>query len=75
MQRVPPEMLMCKVHWFKVPAVIRERVWQTYRTGQCDDKNPSVEWMAAADAAIGFIAKLEGKSVLPSEAQAMEDFQ
>lgn len=49
---VPPEMLMCKRHWFMVPAPIRQQVWSTYRPGQCDDMNPSTAWHAAADAAI-----------------------
>lgn len=47
-----PEMLMCRPHWFMVPKHLRDLVWATYRPGQCDDKQPSVEWFAAADAAI-----------------------
>ena len=49
---VPPEMLMCRRHWFMVPKRIRDRVWNTYRPGQCDDKQPSEAWHQAADAAI-----------------------
>lgn len=32
---VPPQMLMCKPHWFKVPLQLRNRVWATYQDGQC----------------------------------------
>ena len=52
---VPPEMLMCKRHWFMVPKPIRDRVWATYRPGQCDDKDPSDPWHEAADAAIAAV--------------------
>lgn len=50
---------MCKRHWFMVPPPIRRRVWGTYRPGQCDDKNPSKEWIAAADDAIAAVFSFE----------------
>lgn len=56
---VPPEMLMCKRHWFMVPKALREEVWRTYRPGQCDDKTPSEEWHKAADAAIKAVSDWE----------------
>jgi len=56
---VPPEYLFCEPHWRKVPKPLRDRVWETYRDGQCDDRNPSAEWVFAADAAIAYIDKLE----------------
>jgi len=52
---VPPEMLMCKRHWFMVPPNIRRAVWSTYRDGQCNDKRPSRAWLSAADAAIAAV--------------------
>lgn len=58
---VKPELLMCGPHWGMVPKDMQSRVWATYRKGQCDDKDPSVEWMEAADAAILAVAKAEGK--------------
>lgn len=60
---VPPEMLMCLSHWRKVPKRIQLAVWRGYRPGQCDDKRPSADWHAAADAAIGYVALLEGKAI------------
>lgn len=56
---VPPEMLMCRAHWFMVRRDLRARVLATYRPGQCDDKRPSREWHEAADAAIKYVADLE----------------
>lgn len=45
---VPPRLFMCRPHWKALPADLRERVEQHYRSGQCDDKNPSKEWVIAA---------------------------
>jgi hypothetical protein len=42
-----------------VPKAIQKRVWATYRVGQCDDKNPSQEWMQAADDAIQCVYEKE----------------
>lgn len=57
---VPPEKLMCKRHWFMVPEGIRNQVWHHYRQEQCDDKNPSQEWIKAARNAIYHVANQEG---------------
>lgn len=58
---VPPELLMCRVHWAMVPKRLQRAVWAHYRKGQCDDKSPSREWLDAADAAILAVAAAEGK--------------
>lgn len=68
---VKPEMLMCLKHWRRVPKVVQRAVWANYRRGQCDDKRPSREWMTAADAAIGSVARKEGRQVSPHEHDAM----
>jgi hypothetical protein len=58
---VPPEMLMCRRHWFMVPLKLRRAVWREYRDGQCNlDPLPSKAWHAAADAAIKAVAEKEG---------------
>jgi hypothetical protein len=28
------ELLMCKAHWFQVPEILRDEVWQTWRRVQ-----------------------------------------
>lgn len=58
--RVPPVMFMCKPHWFKLPRAFRDRIWATYRAGQCDDMNPSREYCLAAKAAVTYLAQSEG---------------
>lgn len=57
-----PEMLMCFKHWRMVPRDLQRAVWATYRPGQCDDKRPSPEWHAAADAAIAAVAQKERRA-------------
>ena len=58
---VKPELLMCAQHWFMVPTSLRWPVIRNYRRGQCDDKKPSREWVAAARAAIDAVAQAEGR--------------
>lgn len=72
---VKPEMLMCVTHWRKVPKDIRDAVWANYRHGQCDDMRPSKAWHSAANAAIGYVARLEGKLVTKSETTALEIYE
>ena len=58
---VPPEMWGCRRHWFMVPKAIRDRIWQTYRAGQCDDMNPDNAYLNAAKEAVIAVAKREGR--------------
>lgn len=55
-----PELLMCLTHWRKVPKKLQLNVLRAYRNGQCDDKEPSIEWCIAADAAVEAVANKEG---------------
>lgn len=64
---VKPELLMCWFHWKQIPKIIQQAVYLHYRPGQCDDKHPSKEWMEAADAAIGYIAKKGGYKLRQTE--------
>lgn len=59
---VPPEMFMCKRHWFALPKRLRDRIWATYRLGQCDDWNISHDYADAARKCVVFIAVKEGKT-------------
>ena len=55
-----PEFWGCAKHWFMVPKRIRDRIWATYRPGQCDDWKPSREYCMAAKEAVIAVAKKEG---------------
>lgn len=58
--RTPREMFMCKRHWFMVPKSLRNRIWETYRVGQCDDLRPSKAYCEAAIEAVKAVAAKEG---------------
>lgn len=60
--RVPSEMFMCRPHWFRVPKMLRDRIWATYRRGQCNDMNPSDAYCEAAKAAVIAVAEKEGRT-------------
>lgn len=75
--RVPPQMFMCKRHWFMVPQCLRNRIWSTYRPGQCDDWQVSAEYCDAAKESLLAVAQKEGRTVDPScpELQLYEIFR
>lgn len=58
--KVPPEMFMCKKHWFSLPKNLRDRIWGTYRVGQCDDWAISKEYAEVAIECVTYIANKEG---------------
>lgn len=64
---VPPQMLMCRKHWFTVPQYLRNRVWATYQDGQCDTFDPSSAYCQAAKAAVIAVAEKEGRTVDPRD--------
>ena len=45
---VPPKMWGCKFHWFRLPRVLRGKVWAAYRPGQEIDQRPSAEYIVVA---------------------------
>ena len=57
---VPPEMFMCKKHWYMVPKPERDLVWANYRRGQCDDMKPSRGYCESARRAVQSVAWKEG---------------
>jgi hypothetical protein len=64
---VPPTMLMCREHWWKVPAALRIRVWDTYRDGQCNTFDPTSAYCQAAKAAVIAVAEREGRTIDPKD--------
>lgn len=59
-ENVPPEMFMCRKHWFNLPMKMRNKIWANYRPGQCDDKNPSMEYCLIAKECVIYLARKEG---------------
>lgn len=60
--RVPPEMFMCKRHWFMLPKRIRDRIWAAYRPGQCDDWEISHVYAETAKEAVTWLGQYEGRT-------------
>jgi len=58
---VPPSLLMCRKHWYMVPADLRCAVWREYRRGQEIDKQPSEAYLRVMYQAIRAVAKKEVK--------------
>lgn len=49
----------CKKHWFRLPKIIRDRIWLTYRAGQEITKTPSAQYLTAASGARKWIELAE----------------
>jgi hypothetical protein len=58
---VKPELFMCFKHWKMISKKTQRLVWLYYRPGQCDDKQPSKEWLNAANLAIEEVIQKEKK--------------
>lgn len=57
---VSPRFLMCRRHWRMVPYGLQVAVWATYVSGQEVRKDPTLEYLAAAQDAILAVAEKEG---------------
>lgn len=53
---VPPRLFMCKGHWYEVSERMRRAIWKHYRSGQENDKDPSLAYLAVSNQAIGEVA-------------------
>jgi hypothetical protein len=47
--KVPPAMWGCKIHWYRLPMNLRNKIWSTYRPGQEINKDPSRQYLEAAN--------------------------
>lgn len=56
---VHPRMLMCPKHWYMVPKPLRDAVWAAYVPGQERRKDPTNEYLEAAQTAIAAVADKE----------------
>lgn len=48
-KQVPPAMWGCKPHWFKLPKILRDKIWAAYRPGQEETGGVSEAYFAAAN--------------------------
>lgn len=47
-KRVPPAMWGCRQHWFSLPKVLRDAIWDEYVPGQEQRMDPSDGYLAVA---------------------------
>lgn len=47
-QPVPPKLWGCRKHWFKLPKLIRDKIWRHYVPGQEIRKDPTSEYLEVA---------------------------
>lgn len=59
-KQVPPAMWGCKAHWFTLPKLLRDRIWQTYRPGQEIDMRPSNAYLEVAKEVQRWISTTKG---------------
>lgn len=62
---VPPRMFMCLRHWKALSRPRQRAIWATYKAGQEIRKDPSAEYLAAADEAIRELEIKEGRRAAP----------
>ena len=48
-RQVPPAMWGCRLHWFRLPKALRDRIWDAYVPGQEKRMDPSAEYLAVAN--------------------------
>lgn len=53
-----PAYLMCRAHWYRLPAGLRSRIWDTYRPGQTL-ATASPEYLEALSQALDFARQAE----------------
>lgn len=61
---VPPAMFACKRHWYTLPLLLRNKVWQTYTPGQELTKRPSADYLEVAAEVQDWIRQYEGGKVV-----------
>lgn len=47
-KQVPPAMWGCRQHWFSLPKVLRDAIWDAYVPGQEQRLDPSAEYIEVA---------------------------
>lgn len=57
-KQVAPKFLMCAPHWRLVPQALKRDVWRLYRPGQEVTKDPTREYLEAAEAACKYVENL-----------------
>ena len=60
---IPPALFMCPRHWKMVPADLQQRIWRLFKPGQELRKDPTPEYIEAANLAIVAVEERERSTV------------
>lgn len=63
-RQVPPAMWGCKPHWFKLPRLLRSKVWRAYVPGQEQRMDPTDEYRKVAQEVQDWIKAQESAAPL-----------
>ena len=58
---ISTSQLMCRRHWTMLPKPMQKRVWESYRKGQEDTKDPSSSWLRVAREAIDYVVVVDNR--------------
>lgn len=58
-KKVPPKLWGCREHWWTLPGYIRSAIWDAYVPGQEVRKDPSKDYIRAAELAQDFAVEYE----------------
>jgi len=67
-KRTRPAYLMCRAHWFRLPAGLRARIWDTYRPGQTA-LTASPEYLEALREALAYARQVNAEAEQEAERQ------
>lgn len=56
---VPPKKLFCLPHWRMTPARIQALIWETYKPGQENRKDPTLRYLVVQAMAVAAVATKE----------------
>ena len=60
-KEVPPKLFMCLKHWRMLPRKLQLAIWREYVPGQEIRKDPTGNYLDAAEIAILAVAEREGR--------------
>ncbi len=63
--QVHPAQWGCSTHWYKLPKILRDKIWTSYRPGQEINLTPSTSYLNVADEVQAWIKAEKAKRSKP----------
>ncbi|MGP0027914.1 MAG: hypothetical protein ACLPKE_31840 [Streptosporangiaceae bacterium] len=71
-KRTRPAYLMCRAHWYRLPADLRSRIWDTYRSGQTA-ATCTPEYRDALAAVLAYARRVNAEAEQAAQRQAQAE--